>query len=93
MVWYHGMVPWYGTMVPWYHGTEMGRKMGLGRLQATDQPHVPLLAHGVAGGPEDLASSGLVLAARGTGGPDDPMGRRPHGGGKQHLSTGIMVPL
>ena len=62
--------------------------MGLGRLQATDQPHVPLLAHGVAGGPEDLASPGLVLAARGTGGLDDPMGRRPHGGGKQHLSTG-----
>ena len=57
-------------------------------LQATDQ-----LLHlvEVTGGPKEflLCSFGLVLAARGTGGPRDLMKRRLHEGGKQHTPTGI----
>ena len=35
--------------------------------------------------------SGLVLAVRGTGGPDELAQRRLREGGKQHLPTGILI--
>ena len=67
-----------------YSKEEWGPSM----LQATDQL---LLLVEVTGGPKEflLCSFGLVLAARGTGGPRDLMRRRLHEGGKQHTPTGI----
>ena len=41
--------------------------------------------------PWELLLSGLVLAVRGTGGPDELAQRRLREGGKQHLPTGISI--
>ena len=63
---------------------------GPSMLQATDQL---LLLVEVTGGPKEflLYSFGLVLAARGTGGPRDLMEIRLHEGGKQHLGSVLQL--
>ena len=80
-----------------------GRLHSAGRLPLTflervgpghavgDGPALALILSWGRRRPWELVLSGLVLAVRGTGGPDELARRRLREGGKQHLPTGILI--
>ena len=80
-----------------------GRLQRAGRLPLTylhwvgpghavgDGPALALIQSWGRRRPRELLLSGLVLAVRGTGGPDELAQRRLREGGKQHLPTGFSI--